>query len=137
MLDLLFVYGTLCRGLSRNKFLRAAGARYEGRGSVRGRLYDLGDFPGALPAQGDSVQVGGEVYRLPNPESALKVLDGVEAFGPASPQTSLFRRELVEVRLENRVTVQVWIYWLNRWYGPRRRIVTGNYAAGFVGDHAF
>jgi gamma-glutamylcyclotransferase (GGCT)/AIG2-like uncharacterized protein YtfP len=137
MLDLLFVYGTLCRGFSRHKFLRAAGAKYEGRGSVRGRLYDLGDFPGALPAQGDSVQVGGEVYRLPNPESALKVLDGVEAFGPASPQTSLFRRERVEVRLENRVTVQAWIYWLNRWHGPRRRIAAGIYAPDLVRNRAF
>jgi pyruvate carboxylase len=134
VLDLLFVYGTLRRGFSRHKFLQAADVKYEGRGSVHGKPYDLGNFPGALPSRDDSVQVAGEVYRLPNAEHALKVLDEVEAFGPVSPQTSLFRRELVEVRLENRVTVQAWVYWLNRWHGPRRRIASGHYGANSEGN---
>jgi pyruvate carboxylase len=128
VLDLLFVYGTLRRGFARHKFLGAAGAKFEGKASVRGRLYDLGDFPGVQPAPSASARVAGEVYRSPNVERALKILDDVEGFNPVSPQTSLFRREIVDVKLENRPTVRAWIYWLNHSQGPRRTMASGDYA---------
>jgi pyruvate carboxylase len=131
--SLLFVYGTLRRGFSRHKFLEAAGTVFVSRGTTRARLFDLGEFPGAIPSTRDSDLLTGEVYRLANPVRALKLLDQVEAFGPVSPSTSLFRRALVEVTLENGSTVRAWVYWLNRWHGPRRRIASGNYA-GRVGS---
>ena len=72
--------------------------------------------------------VAGEVYRLPNPDRALRVLDKVEGAGRVPLEASLFRRELVEVRLDNRQRVYAWIYGLNKWDGGRRRIASGDYA---------
>lgn len=126
--SLLFVYGTLRRGFSRHKFVEAAHACFVARGTVKGLLLDLGPFPGAVPSTQESDRVIGEVYRLPNPARALKLLDSIEAFGPVSPATSLFRRAPVEVTLENQSTVEAWVYWLNRWHGPRRRIASGDFA---------
>ena len=95
---------------------------------IQAELYDLGDFPGALPADSPRNQVAGELYCLPNPVSDLELLDRVEAFGPVTPESSLFRREIVEVTLENHTRLQAWVYWLSRWHGPRRRIASGDYA---------
>lgn len=72
----LFVYGTLLRK-SRNAFARRLEqeARYDGRARVRGRLYDLGPYPGMVPAEGPEEWVFGELYRLPDPKDILPSLD--------------------------------------------------------------
>ncbi len=126
--DLLFVYGTLRCGFSRHRFLQSAGARFVGRGAIDAKLLDLGDFPGAIPSARPAKPVAGEVYRFANPDRALRVLDKVEGAGRVPLEASLFRRELVEVRLDNRQTVQAWVYWLNKWPDARYRIASGDYA---------
>jgi gamma-glutamylcyclotransferase (GGCT)/AIG2-like uncharacterized protein YtfP len=118
----------LQRGFSRHVFLQAAHAFLISRGTVHTKLFDLGEFPGAIPASEQSGRVLGEIYRLPNPGRVLRLLDQIEAFGPVSPSTSLFRRALAEATLENRATVQASVYWSNRWRGPRRRIASGSFA---------
>ena len=125
--SLFFAYGTLRRGFCRHKFLKAARAQFLARGTVRGELFDLGAFPGAIPSPNKSALVRGEVYRLPNPARTLQVLDCVEGMAPGSPEHNLYRRELALVTLENGTTVEAWIYWLNRVHTPRRRIPCGEY----------
>jgi len=129
-LDLLFVYGSLRRGFGLHSVLAGLGARQVGKGSVGGRLFNLGHYPGAEPSAAATDRAHGEVYRLANPERALQVLDRVEGLQPGAPSASLYRREAAEVTLENGATAQAWVYWLARWPGPKRRIVSGDYAKG-------
>ena len=127
-LSLFFAYGTLRRGFCRHKFLKAARAQFLWRGTVRGELFDLGAYPGAIPSQNKSALVRGEVYRLPNPACTLQVLDHVEGIAPGSPGQNLYRRELALVTLEDGTAVEAWIYWLTLMHLPKRRILSGEYS---------
>ena len=125
--NLLFVYGSLRRGFQLHSVLAGAGARQVGKGSVGGRLFDLGDYPGAEPSNAAADRVQGEVYRLANPERALSVLDWTEGLRPGAIE-SRYRRGTTEVKLENGTTAEAWIYWLARWPGPKRLIASGDYS---------
>ncbi len=46
---MLFVYGTLRSGFGRHGPLMKLGARFVANGLVKGALYHLGPFPGAVP----------------------------------------------------------------------------------------
>lgn len=81
-----FVYGTLRRGGSNDINLRKPAPRFVGRASIRGRLFDLGPYPGLILGSVDSssssvegvVQVLGEVYAvLPALEENLDELEGL------------------------------------------------------------
>ena len=104
MLSYLFVYGTLQRGQPLHHELVRARAECVGCARMSGRLYDLGRYPGATAA-GDHV-IPGELYRLPEPEPALRHLDTVEG--------RQFHRATVQVTLDNAELQQAWVYFLKR-----------------------
>ena len=104
MLSYLFVYGTLQLGQPLHHELVRARAEFVGWARMPGRLYDLGRYPGALAA-GDQV-IPGELYRLPEPEPALRHLDTVEG--------RQFHRAMVRVMLEHGKPQQAWVYLLKR-----------------------
>ena len=104
--ELIFVYGSLRRGCGAQGLMRRLRARYLGKGSVRGRLFNLGEFAGAVKAPGGSTRIPGELYYLPSAARALKSLDRYEGNG--------YRREVAEVELRSTRRVQAWIYWLKR-----------------------
>jgi len=79
--DKLFVYGTLKRGESRHEVLRpeidAGQARLVETAVVPGfELYDMGEFPVAVPGDG---RIEGEIYELPH-ELLIGELDRIEGF---------------------------------------------------------
>ena len=75
-IDYLFVYNIL-RKSSGISCILSNSAIYIGDGIFKGKLYDAG-LPVAVPSEGDSDQVKGDVYALPDPESVLKTLDTFE-----------------------------------------------------------
>jgi len=105
--DLLFTYGTLMKDYALHHVL-ARGARFVERGKVRGRLLDLGSYPGMVTGVG---QVKGEVYRLEDPE-LLPVLDAEEGYN--------FERTRVGATLASGRHARVWVY---RYRGPREGAV--------------
>lgn len=89
-----FVYGTLRRGEIND--LAAAAARaglpapeYAGAASLRGRLYDFGDWPGLLPDP-DGPAVTGDVYRID--PALLPLMDAIEEYDPAGGSCFVRRR---------------------------------------------
>jgi len=126
----LLVYGTLRRGFSRHAFLLKLGARCVASGRVRGALYNLGRFPGAIEEEPGWIY--GEVYSLPDPRRAFRLLDAVEEFHPRAPEASFFRRARTAVAPSGEgepcLSGQAWIYWLNRKVPAMRRIDSGDYA---------
>ena len=72
---LVFVYGTLKRGMANQRQL--AGARFEGTGMVAGlQLYDLGPFPMAVASDAAGACVLGEIYAVG--QELLAALDRFE-----------------------------------------------------------
>jgi gamma-glutamylcyclotransferase (GGCT)/AIG2-like uncharacterized protein YtfP len=77
--SLLFVYGTLRAfvDIPMAQWLRRT-ARYVGSATTRGRLYDLGPYPGMRAARGRGERIVGDLYRVANPR-VFRVLDRYEA----------------------------------------------------------
>ena len=123
----LFVYGTLMKGFC-DDWQRRVGAEFVGRGTIRASLYDFGDYPGARVLGAEpGRRVRGELYRLRDPELALKTLDEYEEFSPLKPNKSLFIRRLVSVTLEDGRKKRAWAYLYNRGIANARLIPTGCY----------
>jgi gamma-glutamylcyclotransferase (GGCT)/AIG2-like uncharacterized protein YtfP len=124
--ELVFFYGTLMSG-----FKREGRARLDalltplGRGWIYAALFDLGIYPGAIPAT-DS-KVWGEVHRMADANAVLSTLDEVEGFTPAEPDRSLYRREETVVTFDDGRHAQAWTYFYNAPLGRAQRIESGDY----------
>ena len=98
----LFVYGTLRRDHQRTHRL-LGDTRFVAAGSIAGRLYDLGKYPGVRKTSRRG-RVSGEVYELIGPEvdRRLASLDRYEG--------SEFRRSRVVVELSDGRRHPAWAY---------------------------
>ena len=99
---LVFVYGTLCRGMRLYKHM--ANSHFIDEGVIEGTLYDLGCYP-ALSLRGDSL-VGGEIWEVD--EDTLRVLDLVEGYDGSS--CSLFLRKAVDIASDSGLHTGVYAY---------------------------
>src|SRR5579864_5628973 len=99
--EYLFAYGTLHPEHAPEEVADLV-RRFEpvGRGTVRGTLYDLGSYPGAVLDEGSTRRISGTVFRLPAGDDVLRRLDDYEGFDPGVPQASLFIRRLREAKLD-------------------------------------
>ncbi len=127
----LFVYGTLRSDSNHemNKVLEPYADRV-GPGKIPGILYDIGPYPGAVKTTGTRAFVRGDVYRLRDPDRALKVLDRYEGWDEKKPRSGEFRRSRVVVDLGAGKTVKAWIYFYNRPTSGLTRIRSGDYLVG-------
>ncbi|MBF0266559.1 MAG: gamma-glutamylcyclotransferase [Gammaproteobacteria bacterium] len=87
---LIFIYGTLLKGMSRNHVLEQS--EFVGYAITRGLIYDLGSYP-ALTA-GDNT-VCGELYEVT--DEVLATLDNIEGYYEAEPENSLYIREEISI----------------------------------------
>lgn len=79
---------------------------------VKGRMYDLGSYPAAIPVD-DEAYIVGELYDLKKVEEfswAMKQLDDYEGVHPEEGESPLYKRELTEAVYGNETTT-AWIYW--------------------------
>jgi len=132
MTERLFVYGTLrkdCRPGMHHMLARQA--RFVGYARTRGRLYDLGEYPGLVPAidsRGEPhAWVRGEVYALESPSEVLTRLDDYEGCGASDAHPHEFARVRGEVILESGETAPAWIYVYAGTLAGRREIPSGDY----------
>jgi gamma-glutamylcyclotransferase (GGCT)/AIG2-like uncharacterized protein YtfP len=101
--DRLFIYGTLLPDLVRPPFdVLVAKLTPLGPATVRGRLYDLGPYPG-LVLDGAASTVRGELFALPKEPALLAAFDDYEG-------SCLYRR--VECRATTAIgeTSPCWVY---------------------------
>jgi gamma-glutamylcyclotransferase (GGCT)/AIG2-like uncharacterized protein YtfP len=111
----LFVYGSLRRGFQHPAF-RYIHDHFDlaGEAKVKGILYDLGDYPAAIPTN-DERYITGELYSIRNVEEfgwAMAQLDDYEGTDPEEGQSAMYRRELATIYFNNKPTM-AWIYWYN------------------------
>ena len=90
--DHVFFYGTLMAPFNRPGRQRVTPKlTFQGRGTIRAALFDLGIYPAAIPADDNSV-VWGEVYETSETAAVLAVLDEIEGYRPNEPDRSLYTR---------------------------------------------
>ncbi|MCO5947720.1 gamma-glutamylcyclotransferase family protein [Mucilaginibacter flavidus] len=108
----LFVYGTLLDKQNEFGAYLNANCTFYADGKFKGRLYDMGEYPGAVIDNKGRSYVHGKIYQLINTKQVFKQLDHYEAFGPKEAQPNLFVRELVSVEAAD-TTVECWVYLYN------------------------
>nr|WP_294903110.1 gamma-glutamylcyclotransferase family protein [uncultured Lacibacter sp.] len=111
--QLLFVYGSLRSGFQGSAFQYIAPYFTKlADGKVKGKLYDLGEFPAALPSN-DEAFIIGELYQANSTEEfnwAITQLDDYEGVHPEEGEEQLYERAKATV-FTDKGEFAAWIYW--------------------------
>jgi len=108
-------------------YILARYAHFVGEGIFMGKLYNIGEYPGAVPSNDPDDVVRGEVYALRDPKPVLRVLDDYEGCGQDDSSPTEFRREKVNISLESGRNINAWIYIYNRSTDGLKVIPSGDY----------
>lgn len=130
MSEYLFIYGSLITGTKHPQINRCIQRDCVSLGSahIKGKLFDLGSYPGAVADTQHNVF--GQLLKIRNAAAVLRLLDAYEAYNPQQPKSSEFVRAITTATLldENK-PYRCWIYWYNLKPYANRRIESGNYVA--------
>lgn len=111
----LFVYGSLRSGFNNpaygyiSKYFTLIGEAY-----IKGNLYQLPDFPVAVPSEDDSL-IKGELYSIKVASEcswAFAQLDDYEGVQAEEGEHPLYKRVLTTVLLNDK-DEKAWVYWYN------------------------
>lgn len=127
-----FVYGTLRSGASGPSHLLQP-ARLIGSGCFQGRLYDIGDYPGAVESSEPEDQVMGQVYELLRVPVTIRQLDHYEGMGAEDKPPYEYRRKLCSIRMQNGELLSAWVYLYARNVQALKRIQSGDYLSAVSG----
>ena len=118
-----FVYGTLRRGGCNH--VRMEGARWLGTGTVRGRLYSLGWYPG-LVLDSHAGEVHGDVFEV-TAASHLADLDTYEGCHADQPGPHEYQRVTARVAMAHG-PVDAWMWvWQPPADAERAQMLCGNW----------
>ena len=124
----IFVYGSLRSGFRNPAYeYLTRYFKYCGEAQVKGKFFDSGSHPVALPSNEDHFILG-ELYSMQNAEEfswAFEQLDDYEGLNVEAGEIPLYKRSLVEV-FQNGKTTTAWIYWYNRSVEDMAEIETGD-----------
>lgn len=124
----LFVYGSLLSGFKSpayeyiSRFFNLVG-----KAKVKGKLYDMGEYPAAIPTNEDDF-IMGELYQIKNEAEfswAIGQLDDYEGVTPEPGEEQLYRRELSSILIEDKIK-NAWIYWYNGSIAGKPVIASGD-----------
>lgn len=109
----LFVYGTLHPDRAPSEIRDVVRRlRKIGTGTVRGSVYELGDYPALVP---DSrMHVTGTLFELPDDRAALWAMDDYEEYWRDRPHKSLFVRKKRTVTRDDGRKEKHWVYVYNQ-----------------------
>jgi gamma-glutamylcyclotransferase (GGCT)/AIG2-like uncharacterized protein YtfP len=125
---LLFVYGSLRSGFQHAAYqYMAKYFQLLGHATVKGKLYDMGDYPVALPTTEEKF-IQGELYTLNEADDFSYVigqLDDYEGLYAEEGETPLYKRELATVFCNGQSST-AWIYWFNGSVNSLQEIESGD-----------
>jgi len=102
-----------------------------GQGKFKGRLYDVGKYPGAVADANTPQYIHGAIYLMDEPGSILRTIDDYEGISPTEPQPHEYVRALIEVEAAHGV-VTCWVYLYNWPVNKLAQIVSGDYLQHLV-----
>jgi gamma-glutamylcyclotransferase (GGCT)/AIG2-like uncharacterized protein YtfP len=128
----LFVYGSLRKGMPN---AMAAWLEHEAdwleTAFIKGLLFDLGDYPGAVIPTDCTDKVWGDIYRMKDALKCAKILDILDEFEECTehfPVPHEYRRIKTPVFRSNGQSLEAWFYAYNRPIVRFKRINRGDYA---------
>lgn len=130
----LFAYGTLLTGTGDRRVdrLMKQTCRLIGDATLQAKLYDLGEYPGAVLSGNPNDLTKGRVYRLKQPRQTLRVLDAYE--GIATDHDGEYLRKSVVVTLTSTGRrLQSWVYFYAGRVAGKRGIADGDYLSDRAG----
>jgi gamma-glutamylcyclotransferase (GGCT)/AIG2-like uncharacterized protein YtfP len=111
----LFVYGSLRSGFQHEAYQYLAKYFHlVGDARVKGKLYDMGEYPVALPTEEERFIIG-ELYEINNAAEfsyAIGQLDDYEGIFPEEGESNWYKRASVTVYCNNQQST-AWIYWFD------------------------
>ncbi len=111
----IFVYGSLRSGFHHPAY--EYNSRYFSLvtdGKIKGGLFDMGEYPAAVPTDTESFIIG-ELYVIKHPDEfswAIAQLDDYEGLNTENNEPPLFKREITTIYLAGETT-NAWVYWFN------------------------
>ena len=125
----LFAYGTLADANPPRKIATVVKKlKCLGKGYIFARLYDLGEYPGAVLDDSKRHKVFGKIFKVGDDSELLTQLDDYEAFDPKRPEGSLFVRKRSAINRANHPPLTGWVYEYNRSINSEPLIKHGDYA---------
>lgn len=95
-----------------SRFL-AGHAEFVGEAIYRGKLFNVGDYPGVIPSNDPNDIVKGDVYRLRRADLVLPLLDRYEECGAEFPEPNEYSRLRQTVCFKNGSSIIAWVYLYN------------------------
>ncbi len=109
----LFVYGSLRSGFRSPVYEYISRFfTFVGDAKAKGKLYDLGDYPAAIPVSEDYFILG-ELYTIKNEQEfswAMAQLDDYEGVNVEANEERLYQRKITDVFI-NDLATPAWVYW--------------------------
>jgi gamma-glutamylcyclotransferase (GGCT)/AIG2-like uncharacterized protein YtfP len=109
----LFVYGSLRQGFQNPVFdYIKKHFTFVAEGKVKGLLYDMGEYPAAVPSTENGYIIG-ELYEAKSEDDfywAISQLDDYEGLHPEEGESSLYYRDQAHIFHDGGSTT-AWLYW--------------------------
>jgi gamma-glutamylcyclotransferase (GGCT)/AIG2-like uncharacterized protein YtfP len=124
----IFVYGTLMKDTNHpmSNLIRQK-SRFIGDALLKGKLFLVDYYPGAVASNNGNDLVKGEVYALKDVAQVLEALDEYEEYDPSHEKDSEFIRRKLDVTLENGTKLTAWVYLYNFPTNGLNRIPSGDF----------
>lgn len=107
-------------------FLKENGI-YFGDGYFLGRLFNIGEYPGAVSSNLKNERVFGRVFKIGNPQKVFPILDEYEEIGKKYKFPNEFIRRKIKVYLNKGSEFDSWVYLYNKSLNGLEQIHSGNY----------
>ncbi|MFA6247900.1 MAG: gamma-glutamylcyclotransferase family protein [Mucilaginibacter sp.] len=127
MIDFLFIYGTLLQPGNPFANYLSRNCTYLSPGKLKGLLYDIGEYPGAIVTDNTDGYIYGSIFKLHHTEENLRVIDDYEGYGPEQDLPNLYIRSVAPIETDSGA-VDAWIYLYNLPTNGLPQIASGNYA---------
>ncbi|MEZ5524449.1 MAG: gamma-glutamylcyclotransferase family protein [Pseudomonadales bacterium] len=112
--ELLFVYGTLRRGItSPLDELMAQHCEFRTDATMQGILFDVAGYPGVTESLDPSHRVVGEIYRVLDAQALWPTLDHYEQCSNAYPTPHEYIRKKLTVLTPDGENILAWAYLFN------------------------
>jgi len=126
----LFLYGSLLGNIKEEKVEKMFkdNCHFITKGFILGKLYDLGEYPGAIPTTNKDDKVFGKIFWVKHPRRTFRILDEYEEYFPKNPKKSLFIRcKTKAYLLPSENNIKCWTYFYNQKIDKEPQINSGNY----------
>jgi gamma-glutamylcyclotransferase (GGCT)/AIG2-like uncharacterized protein YtfP len=126
MNNLLFVYGTLLTEDNEYAVYLKNHSRFHSYGKIKGKLYDIGEYPGVILSSKGDEYIYGSILKLEHPEDVFPIIDDYEGYGKDQPIPNEFIRLLAQVETSH-TSINCWMYVYNLPITGLKLIENGRY----------